>query len=268
VKKDQASHYSSSLEVGLRLLEVFSSDRQEIGMSEFSAILSSNRSTLYRYVNTLARLGYIVQDSRTKGYRLTSRVLRLGYAALATSPFIGVATPHLSALANRVGHTVNLSVLDGTSILYVARFPKGIDLNVTIGSRLPAYCTSMGKALLAHVGQVELSEILDETEFAPMGPNTITRRLALEAALIEVRSRGYAINDEELTYGLRSVAAPIFAEDGLAVAAANVAVHASTVSFASLVEDLSQQLLATTDQISGSLVGSAARGLGETKGGS
>jgi IclR family pca regulon transcriptional regulator len=242
----------------LTILEAFTEDHQELSLTDFAKLAGTNRSTIYRYINTLAHLGYISQDTSTKRYRLSSRVLRLGYASLASTPFIAVARPHLSQLAEDIGHTVSLAVLDETDIIYVDRFTKGIDINVSVGSRLPAFCTSIGKVLLAHVPEPNRSRLLDKIDFTPRGPNSIRDRQALELALARVRQDGYSINDEELFYGVRSIAAPIVGSVGLPVAGANVAVHGSSASFAGLVDSIAGQLLITAERISSLLVGRPA----------
>ncbi len=155
--------------------------------------------------------------------------------------------PHLQQLSDETGFTVNMAILDGTDIVYVERCRSGragqreIDLNPHVGARLPAYCTSLGKVLLAFLPPDEQAAALEQIDFTRRGPNTLTSRTALGLELKRVRENGFAINNEELAYGLRSIAAPILTHDGVAAAAINLAVHSSMVSL----EDLAARLSAT-----------------------
>jgi IclR family pca regulon transcriptional regulator len=149
-----------------------------------------------------------------------------------------------------------MAVLDGTDIVYVERCrsarvgQRAIDLNLHVGSRLPAYCTSMGKILLAYLPQSERDAALDELELRQRGPNTLTQRTALLAELERVREAGLAINNEELAYGLRSIAAPVLSQSGAIAAAINLAVHSSMISMGELVERLGRPLKRTAAEIS------------------
>ena len=149
-----------------------------------------------------------------------------------------------------------MAVLDGADILYIERCriasqgQREIDLNLHFGSRLPAYCTSMGKVLLASRSPDELEALVTRVDFVHRGPNTITARAALLAELQRVRERGLAVNNEELAYGLRSIAVPVHGQDGEVVAAINLAVHRSLVSVEDLVVRLAPALQATARGIS------------------
>jgi IclR family pca regulon transcriptional regulator len=182
-------------------------------------------------------------------------VLRLGYAAIAGLGLREVALPHLQRLSDETGETVNLAVLAGSEIVYVERIKRTelITANVHVGSRLPAYCTSMGKVLLSELPPREQSLALDGMVMEATGPNTITTREDLERELAEVRERGFALQDEELVAGLRSVAAPVRDRTGRAVAALNIAVSAHRVSRPALVHRLAPKVLATAAAISTAL---------------
>jgi IclR family pca regulon transcriptional regulator len=159
-------------------------------------------------------------------------------------------------LSDETGHTVNMAILDGADIVYIERCrtsqrgQRDIDLNLHVGSRLPAYCTSMGKVLLAHLDPERQRAVLDDIQFAQRGPNTLTARDELLLELVRVRQAGVAVNNEELAYGLRSIAAPIRGQSGEVVAAINLAVHRSMVSLDALVAHLSRPLLRTAAEIS------------------
>jgi IclR family pca regulon transcriptional regulator len=248
--------WSQSLERGLAILSAFGSDRSTIGVSELSRELGLSRSTTHRYIATLTSLGYLQQDAETKRYRLGPRVLDLGFAAINSMDIREISVPHLQALSDATGFTANMAILDGPDVVYIERCrtsrsrQREIDLNLHVGSRLPAYCTAMGKALLAFVPADRLEAILDQTDLIARGPNTIVDRAALRAEMERVRTTGVAVNNEELAYGLRSIAAPIRSRSGDVVAAVNLAVHRSMVSMDDLIERYGPTVKRTADVIS------------------
>ncbi|MBX5474214.1 MAG: IclR family transcriptional regulator [Thermoleophilia bacterium] len=258
-QSDTASAHSQSLERGLAILSAFRSGRPLLGVSELGREIGLSRSTAHRYIATLAKLGYLQQDTATKKYRLGPRVLDLGFSAINSMELREVAAPHLRRLSDETGYTVNMAILDGLDIVYVERCrssragQREIDLDLHVGSRLPAYCTSLGKVLLAYLPEKEREAALDRIDFARRGPNTIVSRSALAEELARVRENGFAINNEELAYGLRSIAAPVLVHDGTAVAAINLAVHRTMVSMAELVARLSSTLRRTAADISAHL---------------
>src|SRR5215831_982540 len=196
--------FSQSLERGLAVLSAFSSTRPLIGVSEIAREVGLSRSSAHRYIATLASLGYLEQDRSTRKYRLGPRVLDLGFSAINSMELRQIALPYLQALSDATAHTVNMAVLDGTDIVYVERCRSGsigqreIDLNLHVGSRLPAYCTSMGKVLLAGLDAGQLDERLAATEPTRRGPNTIVGAASLRQELERVREQGLAVNNEEL----------------------------------------------------------------------
>jgi len=256
---EQQTSHSQSLERGLAILSAFRSGRPLLGVSELGRDIGLSRSTTHRYVATLAALGYLQQDATTKKYRLGPRVLDLGFSAINSMELREVAAPHLRQLSDETGYTVNMAILDDLDIVYVERCrsaragQREIDLNLHVGARLPAYCTSLGKVLLAFLPPERLAGALERIEFARRGPNTLTSRESFAAELQRVRDHGFAINNEELAYGLRSIAAPILSHDGTAPAAINLAVHSSMVSMEDLVARLSPTLRRAADEISAHL---------------
>ena len=177
-----ATGTSQSLARGLAILSTFHSDRPLIGVSELSRGLDLSRSTVHRYVATLAKLGYLQQDPDSKRYRLGPKVLDLGFSALNSMDLLEVSAPHLRQLSDETHRTVNVAILEGVDVVYIERCraarpgQQEIDLNLHVGARLPAYCTAMGKAILAFVPEDLLEETIARIEFVPRGPNTITRR--------------------------------------------------------------------------------------------
>jgi IclR family pca regulon transcriptional regulator len=245
---EAATTSSQSLERGLAILAEFKPATPELGISDLARALGLSRSTSHRYVATLARLGYLQQNARTRKYRLGPRVLDLGFSAINAMELRQVSAPHLQQLSDETGHTVNMAILDGTDIVYIERCrtsgpgQREIDLALHVGSRLPAYCTSMGKVLLAHLDPERLEDELSRIELVDRGPNTITTRAELVAELRRVRERGVAVNNEELAYGLRSIAVPVWGQGGEVVAAINLAVHRSAASIEDLVDRLSPKM--------------------------
>jgi IclR family transcriptional regulator, pca regulon regulatory protein len=234
----------------------FAPARPLLGISELARAVGLNRSTAHRYVGTLTALGYLQQDGATRKYRLGVRVLDLGFSSINSLELPELARPHLQQLSDETGHTVNMAILDGTEIVYVERVrssqagQREIDLNLNVGSRLPAYCTSMGKVLLAFLGDEARAAALDRTDLVGRGPNTVTDRRRLEAELERVRGTGIAVNNEELAYGLRSIAAPVRARSGEVEAAINLAVHRTMVSLENLIVRLGPRLEQTAAEIS------------------
>jgi IclR family pca regulon transcriptional regulator len=247
---------SQSLERGLAILSAFDSSRPLLGVSELGRAVGLSRSTTHRYVATLAQLGYLQQDEETRRYRLGPRVLELGFSAINSMELREISAPHLRRLSEQTGHTTNMSILDDTDIVYIERVrnPQGqgteIDLDLHVGSRLPAYCTSMGKVLLAFQPTCRREELLAKIAPQQRGPNTLTDKRELAADLDRVRRRGFAVNNEELAYGLRSLAAPVHSQSGVVVAAINLSVHRSLATMEELVHELVPPLLRAADDIS------------------
>jgi IclR family pca regulon transcriptional regulator len=231
---------SRSLERGLAILLTFSETKPLLGVSEVARAVGLSRSSAHRYVATLTKLGYLEQDAATRRYRLGLRVVDLGFSAINSMELRQIAAPTLQELSDSTGHTVNMAVLDGVEVLYVERCrsssqgQRDIDLNLHVGSRMPAYCTSMGKALLAWLPPDDLEARVARIDLVRRGPNTLTSREDLLEELAHVRRDGLAVNNEELSYGLRSIGVPIRARSGEVVAAINLAVHRSLVSMEDL----------------------------------
>jgi IclR family pca regulon transcriptional regulator len=250
--------YSQSLERGLAILGCFTPERPVLGIADIADDLGMSRSTTHRYVITLVALGYLEQGASRK-YRLGLRVTDLGMSAMNSTGLREHAHPYLEELRQRSSYTVNLAVLDGTDILYVDRarsFRRGqskIDLDLHPGSRLPAYCTSMGKLLLANLPEDEQRDLIATMKLSKRGPNTITSKKALREELDQVLDAGFAVNDEELAPELYSISAPVRNEAREVVAAVNMAAHSSMISLEELVDALGPHLISTADRVSARL---------------
>jgi IclR family transcriptional regulator, pca regulon regulatory protein len=250
--------YSQSLERGLAILGCFTPERPVLGIADIADDLGMSRSTTHRYVITLVALGYLEQGASRK-YRLGLRVTDLGMSALNSTGLREHSHPYLEELRQRTSYTVNLAVLDGSDILYVDRarsFRRGqskIDLDLHPGSRLPAYCTSMGKLLLANLPDDQQRDLFGSMKLTKRAPNTITSKKALRDELEEVLDAGFAVNDEELAPDLHSISAPVRNEAREVVAAVNMAAHSSMISLEELVDALGPHLVSTADRISARL---------------
>lgn len=214
--------YVQSLARGLDVLRVFDAAHPRLTLSEVAASAGLTRATARRFLLTLVELGYVRSDG--KRFALTARVLELGYGYLSSLSLPEVAQPHLEALSSTVGESSSASVLDGTDIVYVARVPVKRIMTVTIGigTRFPAWATSMGRVLLAALDEPLRDAALPE-HISGLTERTVRSRGQLAAELDVVAAQGWALVDGELELGLRSLAVPVRARSGEVVAAINVA---------------------------------------------
>ena len=247
--------YSQSLERGLAILGCFTPERPVLGIADIADELGISRSTTHRYVITLFALGYLEQDS-SRRYRLGLGVTDLGMSVLNATGLREHAHPHLDELRRETSYTVSIAVLNGGEIVYVDRAPSfrnDIDLGLDTGSRLPGYCTAMGKVLLANLPEREQSELLAPIKLTQRGPNTITSKNALRVELEQIREEGFAVNDQELAEGLHAIAVPVRAVSGKVAAALGLSADTSTSSLEELVDALGPHLVSTADRISARL---------------
>jgi IclR family transcriptional regulator, pca regulon regulatory protein len=250
--------YSQSLERGLAILGCFTPERPILGIADIAEELGMSRSTTHRYVTTLLALGYLEQGKSRK-YRLGLRVTDLGMSALNATGLRENVQPYLQELRQRTGFTVGLSVLDGGEVLLVdrarswRRAQRESDLGLHPGSRLPAYCTAMGKILLAYLPEQIRNDTLSQLKLTRKGPNTITSKQALRIELERVAEDGLAVDDQELNAGLVAIAAPVRDESREVVAAVGIAAHPEAISLGDLVEALNPHLVSTASRISSRL---------------
>lgn len=234
------------------MINSFSRDRQTQTLSEVAQQAGLTRATARRILLTLAELGYVSQSGR--GFALTPRVLDLGYSFLSSFRVVELAQQPMERLVDEVKESSSMSILDDTEIVYVARVPttRIMTIALALGSRLPVYPTSMGRVLLAGLSDDEVSEYLSKTELIQLTPHTVTDPSELRDTLDEVRSRGYALVDQELEEGVRSIAAPITNSRGEVIAAMNISCHASRVTVARMKSEFKPRLLSTAREISAS----------------
>ncbi len=217
-----------SMARGLAVIKAFDRSHPRMTLSEVARRTDLTRATARRFLHTLISLGYADTDGRE--FWLRPKILELGYAYLSSLTLPEVAASHLRALAEQVDESASVCVLDGTDIVYVARVPtrRIMTVSISVGTRFPAFATSMGRVLLAALPAPEAAEMLARDELKPLTRNTITSPEELLAELERVRAQGWALVDQELEIGLRSIAVPVRDAHGAVVAAMNVSVAPGT----------------------------------------
>ncbi len=224
-----------SLERGLAVLRAFGAERPRMTLSEVAGAVGIARATARRFLFTLERLGYVESDG--KHFWLKAQTLSLGYAYLSSLPWWQVAQPFMEEVSARLSESCSASVLEGGEIVYVARVAakRIMSINLSLGSRLPAYATSMGRVLLAELCPAALDAYFRETRLEPLTSRTLVEEPGLRRVLERCRKEGYALVDQELEEGLRSIAVPLRDRSGRAIAALNVSTPAAAVPKADLV---------------------------------
>jgi IclR family pca regulon transcriptional regulator len=250
----QRKQFLQSLERGMAVIQVFSREHPALTLSEVARLTGITRATARRILLTLEELGHVRSDGRL--FSLTPRVLSLGWAYLSSLNLWEIAQPLMEDLVEETHESCSAATLDLPDIVYVARVPtrRIMTIALGVGTRLPAHATSMGRVLLADLPASELDPFLASTKLERFTDLTITDPDELRSTLAEVREQGWAMVDEELEVGLRSVAAPIRSADGRTIAALNVSGAASRVSLEELQGTFLPQLLRTADLISVSLM--------------
>ncbi|SHG74740.1 IclR family transcriptional regulator [Bradyrhizobium erythrophlei] len=218
--------YVASVEKAFRVLEALNRAGRPVGLSGLAPLTGFGRSATQRFLFTLRALGYVNQDATTKSYSLAPKMLEFGRAYLSADFIRDQARPFLDAANRESGEMVNLTVLDREDVVYVLRFPSRhvVCVNLAVGSRLPAYCTAPGRAILANLEEDEAKAILEKSLREKKTPHTVTGMAALLRILADVRKRGLCINNQEAFVGDLSIAAPVFGHDGRVLGAVNIAV--------------------------------------------
>jgi IclR family pca regulon transcriptional regulator len=250
VRRDVGPDFIEALARGLDVVRSFRPHQREMTLSDVATATGLARPTVRRMLLTLQELGYVAATDR--GYTLTPRVLELGMAYIGSQGLWDIARPHMERLVHETDESSSMTQLDGSDIIYVARVavPKIIALSVTIGTRFPAASTSQGKVLLAALPPDRLAEVLAQPGRSGVRARRQPTGAELEPVLREVRARGWALADEELAAGVRSVAAPVRDGDGRVVAAMNITVHAAETSLETLTEHHLPLLLRTANAVS------------------
>jgi IclR family pca regulon transcriptional regulator len=219
--------FVQSLARGLSVIRAFDAEHPELTLSDVARRAGITRAAARRFLLTLESLGYVASDARA--FRLTPRVLELGFSYLSSLSLPEIVQPHLEALSREVDESVSAAVLDEAEIVYIARVPtrRIMSVRITIGTRFPAFATSMGRVLLAGLPVAAADTALAASALAPLTERTLTDRAALADELARVRGQGWSLVDGELEPGLRSIAAPVHARDGRVIAALNVSTSAT-----------------------------------------
>jgi IclR family pca regulon transcriptional regulator len=248
-------YFVPSLARGLEILSTFSQEEPSLGLSELARRLGLGRSSVYRLVHTLTRLGYLEFDEKTKRYAPSAKILSLAANTATSMTLSTVALPHLKDLARRFDETVSLGTLVGHRVILVQRIESQqiLTTRFQVGSQLPVHCTSLGKTLLAHLLPDEARAILESVELVPIGPKTVTDIRELLQDLARIRERGFGLNDEELTAGLHSVAAPISSAHGHVIAAIDVSTLVVRIPHQRLVTEVAQAVMQAAACISTAL---------------
>ncbi|MEO8938178.1 MAG: IclR family transcriptional regulator C-terminal domain-containing protein [Burkholderiaceae bacterium] len=207
---------------GLRVIQAFDGRARALTLTEVAEGAGVTRAGARRILLTLEHLGYVRLDGRA--FSLTARILSLGYPYLTSLPFWNFAEPVMEELVQQIHESCSAAVLDGGEIVYVLRVPtqKIMAINLSIGSRLPAYCTSMGRVLLAGLNPMEANHVLRQVDLKALTSRTETRITRLKAIVDDTRTKGWALVDQELEEGLISLAVPIVGASGRTIAAMNI----------------------------------------------
>lgn len=226
-KDPRDADFVQSLARGIAVIRAFDADHAELTLSDVARRAEIPPAAARRFLRTLESLGYMRADGRS--FALTPRVLELGFSYLSALSLPETMQPHLERLSREVGESVSAAVLSGGEIVYVARVPtrRIMTVGITIGTRFPAYATSMGRVLLAALPEAELARALEADPPRALTERTIADPDALAAELERVREQGWALVDGELEIGLRSIAVPIHGRDGGVAAALNVSTSAT-----------------------------------------
>lgn len=220
-----SSLFVGSTEKAFQVLHAFDGPHKQMPLSDIAKAAGLDRSAAQRLVYTLETLGYIRRVHKTRNYALTSKVLQFAYNYLHAHEVLDKAAPYLLEISRSVGETTNLQELDGHEIVYVGRFPGQhlVNVDIMVGSRLPALFTASGTAILSRRSPEEIDEVFAKTDFRPLTPYTVTDKAKLRERIQEASEKGYAVVANETVMGDISIAAAITDEHGRAVAALNIA---------------------------------------------
>lgn len=247
--------FVASLEKGLRVLRAFGGTQRSLSLTELAGRTGLDRSAVQRFSHTLYVLGYLRKDGNTRRYSLAPRTLELGLAYLRLDEVVERATPFLAECNQRCEETVNLTELDGAEVVYVARFPSrhAVSVDVLLGTRLPAYCTAPGRAILSQLPEQKALAIVRASRRTRFTPHTATAMATIMQHIARARRDGYSVANQECFEGDLSVAAPVFNLSGEVVAAVNIAVPLARWTPRALAEKLVPEVVGTARAVSRAL---------------
>jgi IclR family transcriptional regulator, pca regulon regulatory protein len=244
-----------SLARGLKVIEAFDTRREGLTVADVARHTGFSRAAARRLLLTLELLGYA--EARGRVFRLKTSILNLGFSYLSSSSLPTIAQPVLEGLTEVLHESSSMSVLDGDQIVYVARsaMARVMSIGVAVGTRLPAFCTSMGRVMLAALPEEEFAGFLERVELKAFTPRTVTDKPRFVEIIQRVGAEGYALVDEELELGLRSIAVPVTAADGRVAAAINVGVHAARFSLEEMIHRILPHLRKSAQSLGRSISG-------------
>lgn len=230
--------YVAALASGLQILNAFDAEHPRMTLTEMASRTDMDRAKARRFLLTLEALGYVRRSGRD--FELTPRVLELGHAFQASNPYRAVIQHYLQDITAEIGESSSLSVLDGAEVVYVVRSAaphRLMAITLSVGTRLSAAYTSMGRVLLAQLPPAKLDSLLQDMDLRAHTPHSLVDMDALRKELDQVRQQGYSLVDQELDLGLRSVATPVFAGNGDLLGAINISTNAARVPISVLLDD-------------------------------
>jgi len=256
--QERGRDYIQSLERGLAVIRSFTGERPALSISEVAERTGVSRATARRILFTLERLGYVGR-LQPGLFRLQPAVLTLGYAYISGQELPQVARPYMEAVAEELQGSCSLAALDGTDVIFVARVRSRLYLATTlsVGSRLPAHITAMGRVLLADLPDQQIDAYLKKATLQPFTDFTLTQKNQIKQSILEARRTGYSFVDQELETGLRSIAVPVHGTDGTVIAAMNVSVHVSRGDSESVRRELLPPLMEAARAIEADLASGA-----------
>lgn len=242
--------YVGALASGLEVLQAFDAEHSKMTLSEVAARTGMDRAKARRFLLTLHALGFVRRSGRQ--FELTPRVLQLGYAYHASNQYRPVIQQYLEDITAELGESSSLAVLDGDEVVYVVRSAaphRLMAITLSVGTRLPAAYTSMGRALLAQLPEPELQAFLDRVRLEPYTEFSVTDRDELRKRIDQIRQQGYSMVDQELDLGLRSVAVPVFSGNAELLGALNISTNAVRVDMDTLLGTYLPRLQAVADKV-------------------
>jgi IclR family pca regulon transcriptional regulator len=245
------ANFMASLARGLAVIQAFSMEKRQQTISQLSIKTGLSRAAVRRCLYTLSKLGFAGSDD-SRHFFLQPRILSLGHSYISSMPLAASAQPVMRHLSEILHESCSIATLDGIDVVYVARVnvTRIMSIDLVVGSRLPAFCTSMGRVLLANLPPAELESFFERVQFTSFTERTIVSAEKLRQALRLVLRNGYSLVDQELEVGLRSMAVPIRNPNGKVVAALNVGVHAQRLSVQELQNRFLPQLQAAAQELS------------------
>jgi len=242
--------YVGALASGLEVLQTFDSEHPRLTLSEVAVRTDMDRAKARRFLLTLHALGFVKRAGRQ--FELTPRVLQLGYAYQASNQYRAAIQQYLEDITAEFGESSSLGVLDGSDVVYVVRSAarhRLMAITLSVGTRLPAAYTSLGRVLLGQLPEEKLHTFLEQVRLEPFTPTALTSKASLRRAIDQAREQGYAIVDQELDLGLRSVAVPVFSEGGELLGALNISTNAARVDMDTLLQVYLPELQAVAEKV-------------------